>query len=52
MPPRTKQYLVWYKNDDTMMIWHLCGIFNRTDALGTANNLLKDGYDVKINPSK
>jgi len=46
---KQEYYVSYYKRDTGT--WHTMDIvFNRTDALGTANNLFKYGYadDVKI----
>ena len=44
------KYMVYYKNGDAMNIWRAIGLYNKTDALGTAGRCLKNGYDVKIIP--
>ena len=44
------KYRVYYKNGDAMNIWRAHGLYNKTDALGTAGLCLKNGYDVKIIP--
>lgn len=46
-----EKYIVYYRNCDAMNIWRIHGIYNKTDALGTANNCLKVGYQIKIIPT-
>ena len=43
-------YRVFYKNDESMNVWRLHGLYNKTDALGTASLCLLLAYAVKIVP--
>lgn len=41
-------YWVYYRKTRTSNWVMIQGCFNKTDALGTANNLLKDCHEVNI----
>lgn len=44
-----KQYGLYYRLSVNKE-WRYHGVYNKTDVLGTANNCIKDGYQVMIIP--
>lgn len=46
---KIKQYELYYRLSANKE-WRYHGVYNKTDVLGTANNCIKDGYQVMILP--